>query len=54
MLQPFLGETLDGDHIKADYSSDAPTLTISVKEAAKPRKLTISRRDAGRQLVATG
>jgi HSP20 family protein len=52
--QLFLGETLDSDGIRADYSAGVLTLTIPVKEAAKPRKLTISHSDSDRQLVSTG
>ena len=40
--QLFLGETLDADHIEADYSVGVLTLTIPVMEAAKPRNLTIT------------
>src|ERR1700722_2033155 len=35
--QVFLGETLDADHIAADYAAGVLTLTIPVHEAAKPR-----------------
>jgi HSP20 family protein len=40
--QLFLGETLDADHIEADYEHGVLTLTIPVAEAAKPRKLEVS------------
>jgi HSP20 family protein len=40
--QLFLGETLDADHIEADYEHGVLTLTIPVAEAAKPRKLSVS------------
>jgi HSP20 family protein len=43
--QVFLGDTLDADHIDADYTAGVLTLTIPVHEAAKPRKLAISSQD---------
>ena len=52
--QLFLGETLDSEGINADYRAGVLTLAIPVKEAAKPRKLTISHTDTDRQLVTTG
>lgn len=52
--QLFLGETLDPDHIEADYSAGVLTLTIPVHEAAKPRKveITSSDHDRAKQLSA--
>jgi HSP20 family protein len=44
--QVFLGETLDADHIDADYTSGVLTLSIPVHEAAKPRRLDITSQDA--------
>lgn len=44
--QLLLGETLDGDSIKADYTHGVLTLTIAGAEAAKPRKVAISSGDA--------
>src|ERR1700721_2982981 len=35
--QVFLGETLDADKVAADYAAGVLTLTIPVREAAKPR-----------------
>ena len=40
--QLFLGDTLDAEHISADYSSGVLTLRIPVAEAAKPRKIEIT------------
>jgi HSP20 family protein len=40
--QLFLGETLDTDHIDANYSDGVLTLRIPVSERAKPRKVAIS------------
>jgi len=39
--QLFLGETLDTDHIAADYDAGVLTLRIPVAEKAKPRKIEI-------------
>jgi HSP20 family protein len=50
--QLFLGETLDTEHIQADYSAGVLTIAIPVREAAKPRKLTITSNDSGRTLTA--
>jgi HSP20 family protein len=48
--QLFLGETLDAERIAADYRAGVLTLTIPVREAAKPRKLAITTGDADREL----
>ncbi len=50
--QLFLGETLDADHVAADYSAGVLTLVIPVRESAKPRKLSITSSDSNRQIVA--
>lgn len=50
--QLFLGETLDAEGIAADYHSGVLTLTIPVREAAKPRKLSITSSDADKQLAS--
>jgi HSP20 family protein len=39
--QLFLGETLDTDHLEADYNEGVLSLRIPVAEQAKPRKITI-------------
>jgi HSP20 family protein len=44
--QVFLGDTLDADHIEADYTVGVLTLAIPVHEAAKPRKVEITSQDA--------
>jgi HSP20 family protein len=44
--QVFLGDTLDPDHIEADYTAGVLTLAIPVHEAAKPRKVEITSQDA--------
>ncbi|MDA8102348.1 MAG: Hsp20/alpha crystallin family protein [Nitrospiraceae bacterium] len=43
--QLFLGETLDTEAIAADYHAGVLTLTIPVREAAKPRRLSIATKD---------
>ena len=40
--QLFLGETLDTEHIDANYDAGVLTLRIPITERAKPRKVTIS------------
>jgi HSP20 family protein len=40
--QLFLGETLDTEHIDANYDTGVLTLRIPVTERAKPRKVSIS------------
>jgi HSP20 family protein len=40
--QLFLGETLDTEHIDANYSDGVLTLRIPVTERAKPRRVTVS------------
>jgi HSP20 family protein len=47
--QVFLGDTLDPDHMTADYTSGVLTLSIPVHESAKPRRVEITSQDA-RQL----
>jgi HSP20 family protein len=40
--QVFLGETLDAEKIGADYAAGVLTLTIPVREAAKPRSIQVT------------
>jgi HSP20 family protein len=49
--QLFLGDTLDADHIAADYAAGVLTLRIPVAERAKPRTISISNRDADRKEI---
>ncbi len=49
--QVFPGETLDAEHISADYTVGVLTLAVPVREAAKPRKVTITSRDT-KQVIA--
>jgi HSP20 family protein len=39
--QLFLGESLDADHIQANYDNGVLTVTVPVAEQAKPRKVEI-------------
>ncbi len=47
--QLFLGETLDADHIAANYDHGVLTLTIPVAEHAKPRKVEVTSGGDGSQ-----
>ena len=40
--QLFLGDTLDTDHIQAQYDAGVLTLRIPIAEQAKPRKIAIT------------
>jgi HSP20 family protein len=48
--QVFLGETLDAENIAADYAAGVLTLTIPVREQAKPRTIQVTSSDT-RQAV---
>jgi len=50
--QLFLGEQLDTENIDADYDNGVLTLTLSVAEQAKPRKVQIG--TGGRQKEIAG
>jgi HSP20 family protein len=50
--QVFLGDTLDAEHIAADYAAGVLTLTVPVHEAAKPRSIQISSSDARQAVTA--
>ena len=49
--QRFLGETLDTEHLSADYDAGVLTITIPVAEQAKPRKISING-GRGRQQIS--
>jgi HSP20 family protein len=49
--QLFLGDTLDTEHIRADYDAGVLTLRIPVAEQAKPRRIEISRADNERKEI---
>ena len=50
--QVFPGETLDADHVSADYTAGVLTLTIPVHEAAKPRSIQVTSRDQKQAVTA--
>ena len=52
--QLFLGESLDRDHITANYENGVLTLTIPVAEEAKPRKVEITHGTNVAQAVIAG
>lgn len=49
--QLFLGDTLDLDHVDANYHEGVLTLRIPIAERAKPRKIEISSNDSQRQAI---
>jgi HSP20 family protein len=49
--QLFLGESLDRDHIAANYHDGVLTITIPVAEQVKPRKVEISHSGSARAAV---
>jgi HSP20 family protein len=50
--QVFLGETLDAEKIGADYAAGVLTLTIPVREAAKPRTIQVTTSDRKQAVTA--
>jgi HSP20 family protein len=50
--QVFLGETLDAENIAADYAAGVLTLTIPVREAAKPRSIQVTSSDTTQAVTA--
>jgi HSP20 family protein len=52
--QLFLGDTLDGERIGADYHDGVLTLTIPISERAKPRKVEISTHGGSQTIQARG
>jgi HSP20 family protein len=50
--QVFLGETLDAEKIGADYAAGVLTLTIPVREAAKPRSIQVTTSDRKQAVTA--
>ena len=49
--QLFLGETLDTDHIGAEYANGVLTLRLPVAENAKPRKVSVTATENGRTAI---
>jgi len=50
--QIFLGDTLDSEHIEADYTAGVLTLKIHVLESAKPRRVEIKISEQREELTA--
>ena len=50
--QVFLGDTLDADHIAADYSAGVLTLSIPVHEQAKPRSIQVTGHEDRKKVTA--
>lgn len=50
--QLVLGDNLDTEHIRASYDAGVLRLEIPVAEEAKPRKISISSKDTGRQAIS--
>ncbi len=51
--QLFLGEQLDTENIGAEYDNGVLTLTLSVAERAKPRKVAISKGSKQKELAGS-
>ncbi|MEC3916406.1 Hsp20/alpha crystallin family protein [Nocardia sp. CDC160] len=49
--QLFLGENLDTEQIRADYTDGVLRLTIPVAEQAKPRKIAVARHNGKHQAI---
>ena len=52
--QLLLGESLDTDRLEADYDQGVLTLRIPVAEAAKPRRVEITKSAGGHQAIVEG
>ena len=50
--QIFLGDALDTEHISADYSGGVLTLTIPVRESAKPHSIHVAAHDEKQPVAA--
>ena len=54
MRQLLLGESLDTDSLEADYDQGVLTLRIPVAEAAKPRRVQITKSGGGQPAIVEG
>jgi HSP20 family protein len=52
--QLLLGESLDTDRLEADYDQGVLTLRIPVAEAAKPRRVEITKSAGGQRAIIEG
>jgi len=50
--QVFLGDTLDAEHIGADYNAGVLTLSIPVHEQAKPRTIQVTGHEDRKKVTA--
>ena len=50
--QLFLGDTLDAEHVDADYDAGVLTLRIPIAEKAKPRKIEIAASGGRKEISA--
>ena len=51
---PVLGESLDTDSVEADYDQGVLTLRIPVAEAAKPRRVEVTKSGGGQPSIGEG
>jgi HSP20 family protein len=51
--QVILGESLDGENVKASYDGGVLSIRIPVAEKAKPRKIEISRGSQAKQQISS-
>lgn len=49
--QLFLGESLDTERVEANYANGVLSLTIPVREQAKPRRVTVTAGGGGSQTI---
>jgi len=49
--QLFLGDTLDTEHLEADYDNGVLHLRIPVSDSAKPRRISVAPGSAGRKQI---
>jgi HSP20 family protein len=52
--QLLLGQSLDADRLEADYDQGVLTLRIPVAEAAKPRRVQITKSGGGERAIVEG
>ena len=52
--QLLLGESLDTDSLEADYDQGVLTLRIPVAQAAKPRRVQVTKSGSGQQPIVEG
>jgi HSP20 family protein len=50
--QVFLGDTLDADHLSADYDAGVLTITLPIAEKAKPRKVQVTGSSAHKEIAS--